>query len=168
VGILRALPNISGIAMQVTTDAAQALGFRLRTYDVAERGEWPPTFAKMAADKCDATLQFTDARFADGVSNLVVLAAADHLPAIYGEREFVDAGGVVSYGISFPEQWRRTAAYVDKIIKCAKTGDLPIKQPTRFALITNINTARALNLSLPPSVVARRRGDRIAIICCTA
>jgi len=155
VAVLRAPPNVSATAMQVTSDAAKALGLNVQVYDAGERSEWPSMFAQMTADNCHAMLQFTDARFAAGVSNLVVLAVANRLPAVYGEREFVDAGGLASYGINFSDQWRRTAGYVDKIIKGATTRELPIEQPTRFALVVNINTARALNLSLPPALLGR-------------
>ena len=111
-------------------------------------------FAAMVDDKCDALLQFTDAKFAALTTALVVLAVARHLPAMYGEREFVDAGGLVSYGISLGGQFRRTAGYVDKIIKGAKAGDLPVEQPTKFELVINLTTAKALGLTVPDKLLA--------------
>jgi putative ABC transport system substrate-binding protein len=77
------------------------------------------------------------------------------MPAIYAEREFVDAGGLASYGIGYADQFRRAASYVDKILKGAKPGDLPIEQPTRFEFVINMNTAKALGLAIPPDLPLR-------------
>jgi putative ABC transport system substrate-binding protein len=86
---------------------------------------------------------------------LVDLAAKNRLPAIYQSREFVDDGGLVSYGPDIADLFRRAATYVDKILKGAKPGDLPVEQPTKFALFINLKTAKALSLTIPPSVLAR-------------
>jgi ABC-type uncharacterized transport system substrate-binding protein len=86
---------------------------------------------------------------------LVALTLAQRLRGVYPEREFVDAGGLVSYGISFPEQWRRAAWYVDKILKGTPAGELPIEQPTKFQLVINLKTARALGLEVSPTLLAR-------------
>jgi putative tryptophan/tyrosine transport system substrate-binding protein len=86
---------------------------------------------------------------------LVDLAAKNRLPAVYPQREFVDAGGLMSYGPDLADLFRRTATYVDKILKGAKPEDLPIEQPTKFELVINLNTAKALGLTLPPSLLLR-------------
>jgi putative ABC transport system substrate-binding protein len=89
-------------------------------------------------------------------ARLVELSAKHRLPTIYAQREFVvGAGGLMSYGADYHHQFRRAAAYVDKILKGAKPGDLPIEQPTRFELVINRKTARALGLTIPPAVLTR-------------
>jgi len=86
---------------------------------------------------------------------LVDLAAKNRLPAVYPWREFVDAGGLMSYGANEPDLFRRAATYVDKILKGAKPADLPVQQPTRFELVINLKAARALGLPVPASILLR-------------
>jgi putative ABC transport system substrate-binding protein len=91
--------------------------------------------------------------FSQHRSRLAELAATSHLPAIYRIREHVEAGGLMSYGPSLPDMWRRAATYVDKILKGAKPADLPVEQPMKFELVINLKTAEALGLTMPPSVL---------------
>jgi putative ABC transport system substrate-binding protein len=88
-------------------------------------------------------------------ARLAELAAKNRLPAMYGLREHVDAGGLMSYGPSTVANYRRAAFFVDKILKGAKPGDLPVEQPTKFELIINLKTAKALDIAIPPTLIAR-------------
>jgi len=88
-------------------------------------------------------------------SRITALAASSRLPAMYPLREFPDAGGLMSYGASVPALWRRAATFVDKILKGAKPADLPVEQPTKIELVINGKTAKALGLTIPPSLLAR-------------
>ena len=123
-------------------------------YEVSAVGDFDKVFAAIAKSKSDAMAVLADRPFL--VSNrqrIVEFAAQNRLPAMYPFSEFMDDGGLVFYGPNFPEMFRRSATYVDKIIKGAKPADLPLEQPTRFEFIVNAKTAKALGLTIPQSLL---------------
>ncbi len=113
----------------------------------------------MTRARADALLVLGDPIFWYQRSRIVELAAKRHLPGMFGQREFAEAGGLMSYGADLRDNFRRAATYVDKILKGAKPGDLPVEQPTKFELVINSKIARALGLTIPQSV--RVRADQI-------
>ena len=115
--------------------------------------EFDGAFAAMAKERVEALLVLSDAIFNSHRTRLADLAARSRLPAAYGVRESVEAGGLMSYGPSFLDFYRRSAAYVDKILKGAKPADLPVEQPMKFELVLNLKTAEALGLTIPPLIL---------------
>ena len=112
-------------------------------------------FATILRDRPDGLIVVPDSRMASDSARIVEFSAKNRLPAVYGSREFVDVGGLVSYGADFREGWRVAARYVDKILKGAKPADLPIEQPIKYELIMNLKTAKALSLTIPQSILVR-------------
>jgi putative ABC transport system substrate-binding protein len=135
--------------------AARSLGVQVQILEARGPDEFQGAFAAMTRERADALLVFPDGMFLLHRTRIADLAAKSRLPAMYGVREFVDAGGLVSYAPSLRDNLRRAATYVDKILKGAKPGDLPVEQPTKFDLIINLKTARALGLAITPSLLAR-------------
>ena len=116
----------------------------------------PPYIASFVArDGFDALTLFSDAQFFSARRRIAELAAMHQLPAMYESRDFVDDGGLISYGPNVPGLSRRAAAFVVKILNGAKAAELPIEQPTKFELVINLKTARAIGLEVPPSLLAR-------------
>jgi putative ABC transport system substrate-binding protein len=138
---------------QQTAVAARAQGVRLHPVEVRGPDSFAEAFAAMRREQVGALITLTDAVTFVHRAQLVSLATEYGLPAIYEGRAFVEAGGLMSYGVSFPEVWRRAATYVDKILKGTKPADLPIEQPTTVELVINLKTARALGLTMPPTLL---------------
>ncbi|HKF74137.1 MAG TPA: ABC transporter substrate-binding protein [Stellaceae bacterium] len=145
---------IHAIFWQETEVAARKLGVVLQSLEVRGPEDFEAAFATAARDNAQALLPLDDPLTLGYGSRIVALAASSRLPAIYGFREFPDAGGLMSYGPSFVTLFRRAATFVDKILKGAKPADLPVEQPTKFELIINLKTARALGLTIPQSLLA--------------
>jgi putative ABC transport system substrate-binding protein len=138
----------------VLRDAAEKLGLRLQPQAVSDPDQFNGTFATIVAERAQALIVVVDPVTTRYRKRVVELAMKSGLPAMYGFREFVDAGGLIAYGVNLPDLCRRAAVYVDKIIKGAKPAELPVEQPTRFELIINLKTAKALALTMPPTFVA--------------
>jgi putative ABC transport system substrate-binding protein len=136
-----------------THEAGRALGLELRRHDVRAPAEFEGGFAAAAAWGTEAPVVLPENFFARHRVPLVDLAARYRLPAIYESRLFAEAGGFMSYGANVADLFRRAAVYVDKILKGVKPSDLPVEQPTIFDFIINLTTARALGLTIPPSVL---------------
>ena len=135
--------------------AARALGLTIRAVGVLEPNELEAAFAAMTHERPDALLVVLDAFTFVQRKQILEFAAKHRLPAMYELREFVDEGGLMTYGTSFPAWYERSAYYVDRILKGAKPSDLPVEQPTTFELVINLKTAKALGLTIPPSVLGR-------------
>jgi putative ABC transport system substrate-binding protein len=134
--------------------AAPALRFELLPVEVREANDFKNAFARMARERVHAFFGAPGALTFAHRQMIVELAANERLPAMWGHRQFVDVGGLMSYAVNFYDQCRRAAAYVDQILKGTKAGDLPVQQPTRFEFIINLKTAKALGLAVPPALLA--------------
>jgi len=133
--------------------AARTAGVDTKSVPVLDPNQFGAAFE--AARGVDGLMQMEDPLFVTHHRQLAELAIRSRLPAIAGQREYVDAGGLVSYGTNIPDLYRRAATYVDKILKGAKPADLPIEQATKYELVINLKTAKALGLTMPPSLLAR-------------
>jgi ABC-type uncharacterized transport system substrate-binding protein len=143
------------LALDQARTAARSLSVQLQTIEARGRDEIERAFALMTREHAGAALVPWDGLFLLHLTRIVQLAAKARLPAMYGHRGYVDAGGLATYGPSAVESFRRAAAYVDKILKGAKPGDLPVEQPSKFEFILNLRTAKTLGLALSPSLVGR-------------
>jgi len=132
--------------------AAQKLGIELDASDARRPDDIEKAFAAAASEHADALIVFDDPVLWSYRRRIVSIAEAQKLPTMYGYSDFVDDGGLISYGPDRPDQYRRTAIYVDKILRGAKPADLPVEQPVKFELIVNRKTATALGLRLPPAI----------------
>jgi ABC-type uncharacterized transport system substrate-binding protein len=166
-----ALPKVSRVAvlfdparsahgvigpLQPTRKAAEALGVRLLPLELrAPNPDFEGAFRTAKREHVGALLVVPGPAMDLHRKRVVDLAATNRLPAMYGSREFVDLGGLMSYGPSYPDLFRRAATYVDKILKGARPAELPVEQPTKFELVISLKTAKTLGLTIPPAMLAR-------------
>ena len=136
-----------------TQAAASALGLVLHAQDVRGAQDFEGAFARTAQVHPDALLVLDDALINMHRQQIVEFATQEHLPSVFAARESVVAGGLMSYGPSLPDLFRRTATYVDKILQGVKPADLPMEQPMKFELVINLKTAKALGITMPPSLL---------------
>ena len=142
-------------ALKRLQEAAPALGVKLQPLAVRDSGDLKMAFDAATRERADALLVVREATFLAMRQHITDFAARHRLPAIYGGLTFVDAGALMSYGANVLDILRRLSGYVDKILKGAKPADLPVEQPTKFELVINLKTAKALGLTIPPSLLLR-------------
>jgi putative ABC transport system substrate-binding protein len=145
--------NASGQLKEVQ-DAARAFGLKLEVMDASTERDIDAAFARMVESRAGALVVLSDPLLFGHREKIVALAAARALPAIYTLREFVAAGGLMSYDTNIPDAYRRAGVYVGRLLKGEKPGELPIVQPTKYELVINLKTAKALGLEIPPQLLA--------------
>ena len=143
------------IQFRETEKAAASLAIPLQSFPARTVAEIGAALKSVASARIDALIVFNDALLQAHGKAIVDLIVARRVPSLFQERESAALGGLMSYGPAFPDMHRRAAAYVDKILKGAKPGDLPIEQPTKFELVVNLKTAKTLGLSVPSAVLLR-------------
>jgi len=135
--------------------AARSLGVQSELLDVRSEGELDGAFDRAAQQRVDALVIGADGLTQMHQQTIVDLLARMRLPAVYPDRDFVEAGGLIAYGVNYPDMYFRFAGFVDKIFKGAKPAELPVEQPTKFELVVNLKSAKALGLSIPQSILLR-------------
>jgi len=135
--------------------AGRALGLQVQQVAASTGAELDVAFAAMRRERAGAVIVMRDAVFRSLATQLVALAAQHRLPVMFGDKAYVRNGGLMSYSQDSAELYRSAARYVDKILNGARPGDLPVEQPTKFELLINLKTAKALGLTIPPAVLAR-------------
>jgi putative tryptophan/tyrosine transport system substrate-binding protein len=158
VAYLRDPVGVASGGLEETKAVANALGLRVQFLEVRSVKDFDKAFELILRERSQAIALSPLPRM-NIYQRIVEFAAKNRLPAIYPFSESIDAGGLMSYGVSVPDLFRRSAVYVDKILKGAKPADLPVEQPMKFELVINLKTAKALNLTIPQSVLYR--ADRV-------
>jgi putative ABC transport system substrate-binding protein len=134
---------------------ARSLNVALQSTEVRNRQDLELAFTTLMRERPSALLMTADSVHQRYIDDILMFASKNQLPAMYQLRENVERGGLMSYGASVPDLLRRAATYVDKVLRGAKPADLPVEQPTRFELVINLKTVKALGLTIPPSLLAR-------------
>mgnify|MGYP001382619285 CR=1 FL=1 len=144
--------NVQWLAIE---KIARNIGITLQSMNVAKADDYVKAFAAMTKKRPDALTVIDNVRMSAYRKIIAEFAVKNRVPTVFGFAEHVEAGGLMSYGPNVPDVFRRSAAYVDKILKGAKPGNLPVEQPTKFELVINLKTAKALGITIPPSVLLR-------------
>jgi ABC-type uncharacterized transport system substrate-binding protein len=144
-----------GVQMKEVEVAAQTIGLQLQVEDIRGPNDLEKAFSAITKGRAGALLGLTNSTFNILRSRIAELAVKSRLPTMYGDRAFVDAGGLISYGPDVPDSFRRAAVYVDKILKGARPADLPVEQPRKFELVINLKTAQQIGVTIPPNVLLR-------------
>jgi putative ABC transport system substrate-binding protein len=154
-------PGIRGALLEykATEEAARSLRLQLQSAEVTVPDDIAPAFSAFTAGRAEALIVVSSTLTLDKRAQIASLALKHRLPSINGPRTFPEAGGLMAYGSSLDDRWQRAATFVDKILKGAKPGDLPVEQPTKFELVVNAKTAKELDLTLPQSLL--RRADQV-------
>ena len=142
-----------GATLNETREVARSLGVELHVVEVRHGHELANAFSALAGWRAGALLVLPDPLFGNELTQISQLATKYRLPAMYVRREFVDAGGLLAYGPSFSDNYRRAPTYIDKILKGAKPADLPVQQPTKFEFVINLKAAKTLGLTIPRAVL---------------
>ena len=145
----------SEFELKAVRNASRALGVKIKLLEWHSPSQLEGLFAAMMAEHADGLIVTDDPPAFTHRARIVDLANRHHLPAMYGFKVFAEGGGLMAYSASLTDLWRRAATYVDKILRGAKPADLPVEQPTKFELVINLKTAKALGLTIPPSVLGR-------------
>lgn len=155
---LSALANVAGSGFQQETasirTAAAALNIDADILELRTADDIAPALARLKG-RADALYVLSEPLVNSSKAQILQAVTQERIPTIFGFREFVDAGGLMSYGANFPDLFSRAAEFVDKILRGAKPGDLPVQNPTKFDLVINLKTARALGLTIPPSIIVQ-------------
>jgi ABC-type uncharacterized transport system substrate-binding protein len=156
VGVLLDSGDIySGLMMREIERVAHAIGVQLQSIEVRRPADFERAFEAAILDRVDALITVEGILTVTDLTRIVDFAAMSRLPAIYGLREFVDAGGLMAFGTDLRDLFRRSATYVHRILKGAKPADLPVEAPAKFELVINLKTAKALGLTIPPALLLR-------------
>jgi putative ABC transport system substrate-binding protein len=150
---------LAEVFLRETQAAGRALGVRLAFLDAQDPSQLGSALSRIEKERAGALVVTPSPFFTSQRTLIVDFVARRHLPSMFFAREFVDAGGLMSYGPSFPDSYRRAAIYVDKILQGTKPADLPVEQPTKFEFIINLKAAKQIGLTIPPNVLAR--ADRV-------
>ena len=145
----------SALGVRETEAGAKALGIVLQSAVARGPKDFDAAFSAMKRDRAEAVIVANSPAFTGDRRRIADLAIAHRLPMMVGAKEYAEAGALLSYGADYPDLFRLAATYVDKILKGAKPADLPIEQPTKFELVINLKTAKALGLTIPPSLLQR-------------